>query len=91
MTTATSPTLPTDHWRKNRTDHHARAARMRATDNWVHVADYTTRKAAHNIAHQIRTGKYPAYAARRYEAQAITTADGTHQVWGRYAGERGTR
>ncbi|MFL1427110.1 MULTISPECIES: hypothetical protein [unclassified Nocardiopsis] len=87
----TAPVLPADHGRTGRTDHHALAAAMRDTDEWVRVAAYATRKAAHNIAYQIRSGVYPAYASRRYDAQAITTADGVHEVWGRYAGERTPR
>jgi hypothetical protein len=64
---------------------------MRNTDEWVHVGDYGSRKTASSIASSIRNGKYPAYGAHRYEAEPITTKDGVHQVWGRYAGERGPR
>lgn len=88
MTIRTSPTLPTDHAREGRTNHHERAALMRHTDDWVHIGNYATRKAAHNMSHQIRCGIYPAYASHRYEAETVTTADGVHQVWGHYAGER---
>ena len=55
--------------------HYRLAAAMRNTDGWVHIGDYRTRKSAN----------------RRYEAEAITTEDGVHQVWGRYAGERAAR
>lgn len=86
----TSATLPTDYGR-TLPQHYRIAAAMRNTDQWVHVGDYSNRKSARTMASNIRNGRYGAYANRRYEAEAITTKDGVHQVWGRYAGERSTR
>lgn len=90
MTIRTAATLPTDHGRKT-SPHTKLAAAMRETDNWVHVGDYRTRKSAASVASTIRSGQWAAYAKHRYDAETITTADGTHQVWGRYAGERKPR
>lgn len=90
MTIQTAATLPVDHGRK--TSPHTRiAAAMRNTDEWVHVGNYRTRKAASTIASSVRNGHITAYSGHRYEAEPITTKTGVHQVWGRYAGERGTR
>lgn len=90
MKVRVSPTLPEDHGRKT-SAHYRLAAAMRETDGWVHIGDYRTRKSASSIASSVRNGCWPAYANRRYEAEAITTEDGVHQVWGRYAGERAAR
>lgn len=89
MTVATSPTLPTDYWRGT-TDHKERAALMKSTGEWVHISDYANRPSAQAIASQIRNGRHVAYPAGHYNAYAITTIDGTHQVWGQYRGIRGS-
>lgn len=86
----TSPTLPTDHGRTT-IRHDDIAAAMRNTDQWVHVGDYKSRKSAAHIASDIRCGHVKAYRGHLYDARAITTETGEHQVWGRYAGERGPR
>jgi hypothetical protein len=86
----TAPALPADHG-KPTASHYDLAAAMRNTDEWVLVSGYTNRRTALNIASKIRNGVLPAYRRHIYEARAITTADGAHETWGRYVGERGPR
>lgn len=91
MSQQTARELPRDH-AAPRTDRHAATAiQMRETDDWVHIGNYNARRTAHNIAHMVRTSKLAAYRGHLYDARTITTATGTHQVWGQWIGPRGVK
>lgn len=85
----TSRDLPRDHARTDTARHARIAVQMRETDEWVHIGDYGSRLTAQKTASYVRTSTLAAYRGHLYDARAITTADGTHQVWGRWIGPRG--
>lgn len=86
----TSPALPADYGRVT-ARHDNIAAAMRETDDWVLVGAYKSRSSAGGVAQEIRSGRIKAYRGHVYDARAITTADGIHQVWGQWIGPRGAR
>ncbi|MUL39603.1 hypothetical protein FZ103_00140 [Streptomonospora sp. PA3] len=81
--------LPPDYGGRGLTRHNDIARQLRRQPRrWGLVTDTAaSRRAAYNTASRIRIGGYPAYLpAHAFEARAITTEDGVHQVWARYVG-----
>lgn len=79
--------LPRDH-HPGHLDHAAIAVALRRHPGlWGLVAAPATRNAAYEAARRIRLGLNRAYRPRRaFDARAVTTETGVHQVWARYEG-----
>ncbi|MEV0370529.1 hypothetical protein AB0I10_11965 [Streptomyces sp. NPDC050636] len=64
----------------------ADALRARRGD-WAHIDTHDNINRASNQSHRIRRGKLAAFRpAGAFEAKAISTKDGTAEVWARYIG-----
>lgn len=55
-----------------------------APTKWAKARTSKTRDGAQSVAHRIRSGRLKAFARGGFLAEAITTADGKHEVWVSY-------